>query len=73
MCNYSNFDQTEPGLVHTSVDSGGNNGGFYTITLQETLMSCASLADKPLNVAAMQQKLAISSIKASGHLPTDSF
>lgn len=36
-------------------------------------MSCASLADKPLNVAAMQQKLVTSSIKASGHLPTDSF
>lgn len=73
MYNYAKFDPTHAGLVYRDLKLGGNNRGFYTITLQETLMSCASLEDKLLNLAAMQQKLAISSIKASGHLRADSF
>jgi|JI61114C2RNA_FD_contig_121_116437_length_11782_multi_3_in_0_out_0_4 hypothetical protein len=68
MYNYAKFARPYTSLAHHALKLGGNNGGFYTITLQETLMSCASLEDKLLNLAAMQQKLAISSIKASGHL-----
>lgn len=73
MCNDANIDQPDIGLVQTHVAIGVNAYGFYTITLQETLTSSASLVDKRWNVAAVQQNLATSSVKASGHLRADSF